>query len=65
MHAYIVRIAEIALARALTRSPVTAILGPRQCGKSTLAREFLRKSGDSAVYLDLQNRSHRYMLLAD
>ena len=62
MHAYVVRIAEKALAEALARSPVTAILGPRQCGKSTLAREYLRKSGDSAVYLDLQNRSHRNML---
>ncbi len=62
MHAYITRIAEKALGKALTRSPVTAVLGPRQCGKSTLAREFLRKSGDSAVYLDLQNRSHRNML---
>jgi len=62
MHAYIIRIAEKALAKALARAPVTAILGPRQCGKSTLAREFLRKSGDSAVYLDLQNRSHRNML---
>lgn len=62
MHAYITRIAEDALGKALRRSPVTAVLGPRQCGKSTLAREFLRKSGDSAVYLDLQNRSHRNML---
>ena len=62
MHAYITRIAENVLGKALSRSPVTAILGPRQCGKLTLAREFLRKSGDSAVYLDLQNRSHRNML---
>ncbi len=62
MHAYITRIAEKALAKALNRSPVTVILGPRQCGKSTLAREFLRKSGESTVYLDLQNRSHRNML---
>ena len=62
MHAYIIRIAEKALAKALNRSPVTVILGPRQCGKSTLAREFLRKSGESTVYLDLQNRSHRNML---
>jgi predicted AAA+ superfamily ATPase len=28
--------------RAVKRSPVTAILGPRQCGKTTLAREFTR-----------------------
>ena len=62
MHAYITRIAEKALDTALARSPVTAILGPRQCGKSTLAREFLRKSVESSTYLDLQNRSHRNML---
>lgn len=62
MHAYITRLAEKALAKALNRSPVTVILGPRQCGKSTLAREFLRKSSESTVYLDLQNRSHRNML---
>ena len=28
------------LAAATARSPVTALLGPRQCGKTTLAREF-------------------------
>lgn len=28
------------LARATARSPVTALLGPRQCGKTTLARAF-------------------------
>lgn len=34
--------------------PVTAILGPRQCGKSTLVKMLSRKI-DSLVYLDLQN----------
>lgn len=55
MHGYIPRLAERELSRALARSPAVAILGPRQSGKSTLAREFL-KSVDS-VYLDLQARS--------
>ena len=38
---------------ALRRSPVTALLGPRQCGKTTLARLF----GDrlSATYFDLES----------
>ena len=27
------------LATALGRSPITALLGPRQCGKTTLARQ--------------------------
>ena len=30
----------INLSTAIKRSPVTALLGPRQCGKTTLAREF-------------------------
>jgi len=36
--------------------PVTALLGPRQCGKSTLARHILPGSGDT-VYLDLERPS--------
>ena len=38
---------------ALRRSPVTALLGPRQCGKTTLARLF----GDrlAATYFDLES----------
>lgn len=38
---------------ALRRSPVTAILGPRQCGKTTLARQLARRHG--AVYFDLES----------
>lgn len=38
---------------ALGRSPIVAILGPRQCGKTTLAREFLA-SGEPA-YFDLED----------
>ena len=34
--------------------PVAALLGPRQCGKTTLAREF-SKRGDPAAYFDLEN----------
>lgn len=34
--------------------PVTAILGPRQCGKSTLVK-MLSVKIDSLIYLDLQN----------
>ncbi|MBK9138902.1 MAG: ATP-binding protein [Verrucomicrobia bacterium] len=36
----------------LKHSPVTAILGPRQCGKTTLAREIGRR--ENAVYFDLE-----------
>ena len=61
MHGYIPRIAEKKLAKALNRSPATAVLGPRQCGKSTMARQFL--ASIPAIYLDLQNRVDRNKLL--
>lgn len=38
---------------ALGRSPVVVLIGPRQCGKTTLARELL--SEDSANYFDLED----------
>ena len=37
----------------LKRSPIVALLGPRQCGKTTLAREFLPAA--SGNYLDLED----------
>jgi predicted AAA+ superfamily ATPase len=42
------------LSIALGRSPVTAILGPRQSGKTTLARLF--GSGKKAEYFDLESQ---------
>jgi predicted AAA+ superfamily ATPase len=38
---------------ALRRSPVVALLGPRQCGKTTLARQFVVP--DSLNYFDLED----------
>jgi len=38
----------------LTLFPAVAILGPRQCGKSTLVK-MLFKNSDAFLYLDLQN----------
>ena len=38
---------------ALKRSPVTAILGPRQCGKTTLAREICAK--EKGIFFDLES----------
>ena len=38
---------------ALQRSRVVALIGPRQCGKTTLARELV--SPDSSNYFDLEN----------
>lgn len=38
---------------ALARNPITVLIGPRQCGKTTLARELL--PDDSANYFDLED----------
>jgi len=40
--------------RRLQNNPAVAILGPRQCGKITLAGQIVRKIKQS-VYLDLEN----------
>lgn len=49
----IVRVKEHARIRtAVDRSRIVAIIGPRQCGKTTLAREFV--SSDSINYFDLE-----------
>jgi len=41
--------------------PAVAILGPRQCGKSTRAGELLKKYHES-LYIDLERPSHKRML---
>jgi predicted AAA+ superfamily ATPase len=48
------RKADIRLLRtALKRSRVVALLGPRQCGKTTLARQFV--PADSLNHFDLED----------
>jgi predicted AAA+ superfamily ATPase len=41
------------IARALTIHPVAALLGPRQCGKTTVARLFAER--EPSTYFDLEN----------
>src|SRR5438874_12136596 len=54
MRAMIDRQADMSLVRAaLRRSRVVALLGPRQCGKTTLARQFV--PADSLNYFDLED----------
>lgn len=60
MHGYIPRLLEEKIHRSLSRSPATAILGPRQCGKSTTARMMLKNR--PSIYLDLQDRVDRNKL---
>jgi predicted AAA+ superfamily ATPase len=43
----------LAVEKSVERSPVTAILGPRQCGKTTLARSF--GEPHQAHYFDLES----------
>lgn len=48
------------LTRATRRAPVTALLGPRQCGKTTLARALA--AGRHATYFDLESEADRNRL---
>ena len=50
---YIERALQQEVISCLRDFPAVAILGPRQCGKSTLARNIIRNAGET-VYLDLE-----------
>jgi len=54
MHDFIQRTIEKKVNQYLSVFPVVAILGPRQCGKSTLVKN-LAKNWSNSIYLDLQN----------
>lgn len=54
MHDFIKRNAEKTILQYLKIFPVVAILGPRQCGKSSLVKSLAKNWSDS-LYLDLQN----------
>ncbi len=53
MQTYIKRFIEESLRQSIRSSPVIALLGPRQCGKSTLAKKIIAETGN-ASYLDLE-----------
>ena len=53
---YIPRRLEADLHQSLQAFPVTALLGPRQCGKSTLARRIVQEY-PGTIYLDLEKPS--------
>lgn len=53
MHDFIQRKIEDTIHRYLKIFPVVAVLGPRQCGKSTLVKRLSQNWGDS-LFLDLQ-----------
>lgn len=53
---YLSRVIENPLGIALKNNPVTGIIGPRQCGKSTLAKKILAHY-TNVVYFDLERPS--------
>jgi len=53
---YVKRETEEEVANSLRSFPVTALLGPRQCGKSTLARRLVADRADT-LFLDLERPS--------
>ncbi len=57
LHHYVERVLCRDLLRSMREVPVTALLGPRQAGKSTLARHVLSKWPGDSVYLDLERPS--------
>lgn len=60
MHGYLDRVCEKQLTKALNSSPAIVLLGPRQCGKSTLVKHLLNEA--TSIYLDLQDRIDRNKL---
>lgn len=56
------RLLQARLRHALDRSPVVALLGPRQVGKTTLALELASKLTKPSIYLDLERDSDRAKL---
>jgi len=46
----------------LTFFPVVAIIGPRQVGKTTLARQIMSDLGKPVIYLDLERQSDYFKL---
>ena len=53
---YLPRIIEDEVSRYLRAIPVVAVLGPRQCGKSTLVKHLLERT-EGSVYVDLERPS--------
>ena len=53
---YLHRQQENSVRKSLSTNPVVALIGPRQCGKSTLSKELI-KEYPSSLYLDLERPS--------
>lgn len=49
----------VKFARYAKNFPAVAIIGPRQCGKTTLAKEFMKNAGHNFVYVDIEKPSDK------
>ena len=58
---YIPRRVDALLAKSLAQVPITVLLGPRQCGKTTSAKQALAAHPD-ALFLDLERPSDQRKL---
>ncbi len=56
MHGYKKRTIEQDIIKKLANNPVVTLLGPRQCGKSTLAKHMIGQR-EKSIYLDLEKNS--------
>lgn len=61
MQGYLPRLAEAEIEQRLSSAPAVAVLGPRQCGKSTLAGQIVQRR-PGAILLDLERPSDRARL---
>ncbi|CAF2107634.1 unnamed protein product [Rotaria magnacalcarata] len=50
------------IAKLLTQFPAVAILGPRQVGKTTLAKQLATTSKKETIYIDLERQKDRVLL---
>ncbi|MCL2834861.1 MAG: ATP-binding protein [Treponema sp.] len=53
---YYRRFSELSLIESIDNYPVTVVIGPRQCGKSTMVKQYINERKNS-VYLDLERPS--------
>ncbi len=59
---YLHRNIEEIILRSLKNNEVTAVIGPRQCGKTTLVKQVFKQNNKKGIYLDLEKNSDKAKL---